>query len=74
MKKNNFEVYKHYKGGLCLKLLEAIDSETGEDVIVFFSLTDGKTYIRNKKTFHENVNKDNFYGPRFFKQDFFGFE
>ena len=61
------EVYRHFKGGMYIKLFEAIDSETLEEVIVYASMQDGKVYTRNKKMFYENVHTSKFYGPRFYK-------
>ena len=61
------EVYRHYKGGMYIKLFEAIDSETLDEVIVYASMQDGKIYTRNKKMFYENVHTSKFYGPRFYK-------
>ena len=61
------EVYRHFKGGMYIKLFEAIDSETLEEVIVYASMQDGKIYTRNKKMFYENVHTSKFYGPRFYK-------
>lgn len=60
-------VYKHFKGDLYIKLFEAIDSETLEDIVVYASMENGKIYTRSKKMFYEIVDTDKFYGPRFCK-------
>lgn len=45
-------LYRHFKGNVYYVLMEAIDSETQEEVVVYQALYgDYKTYVRPKEMF-----------------------
>ena len=48
-------VYKHYKGNLYKIIALAKHSETLEDVVVYSSLDDSKTWVRPMKMWNEIV-------------------
>ena len=48
--------YIHYKGGLYKVIGTAIHSETGEELVVYKSLSDNKLWVRPKRMFLEKVN------------------
>jgi hypothetical protein len=48
--------YIHYKGGLYKVIGTAIHSETGEELVVYKSLSDNKLWVRPKVMFLEKVN------------------
>ena len=51
-------IYKHFKGDYYLVEDIAIDSETGNDMIVYRALYgDNKLYVRNKDMFLSKVDK-----------------
>lgn len=51
-------MYKHFKGGLYRVLLEAKDSETLEEMVVYIHLDNGEIWVRPKKMFLEKVTRD----------------
>lgn len=63
----NCEVYQHFKGGLYIKLYEAIHTETNEIMVVYVCAASGEVFVRPKEMFYENVDKSNYSGPRFRK-------
>ena len=64
---HNFELFQNFKGGLYIKLFESNHTETGETFVHYISVADGKPYSRPKDMFYENVNRDDYSGPRFIK-------
>lgn len=51
-------IYKHFKGDYYIVLDIAIDSETGEDVVIYRSLyEDGKLYTRLYTSFTSEVDR-----------------
>ena len=50
------KVYKHYKGNLYKIIALAKHSETLEDMVVYSSLDDSKTWVRPKSMWNETVN------------------
>lgn len=49
-------LYRHFKGRLYYVLLEAIDSETGQNMVVYQAMYgDYKTYVRPKEMFLSKV-------------------
>lgn len=49
------KTYKHYKGNLYKIIAQAKHSETCEDMIVYQSVTDGKTWVRPAGMWNEVV-------------------
>ena len=49
------KIYKHYKGNLYKIIALAKCSETLEDLIVYKSIKDDKTWVRPKKMWNEIV-------------------
>jgi hypothetical protein len=60
-------MYRHYRGGIYRVLMEAIDSETGEKMIVYVSLSNGSTYVRPASEWFTVVNYRDGMVPRFTK-------
>lgn len=59
-------VYKHFKGGLYQVLFIAKNSENpDQEFVVYKSLEKDLIWIRPLSMFLENVNKDDYSGPRF---------
>ena len=53
-------IYKHFKGNLYIVEDIAIDSETLEEIVIYRALyDDNKLWVRPKKMFIEEVNKNN---------------
>ncbi len=59
------ETYQHYKGGLYIKLHEALHTETNETMVVYACAVRGEVFCRPKDIFFSHVNDDNYSGPRF---------
>ena len=53
------KIYKHYKGNLYKIIALAKCSETLEDLIVYKSIKDDKTWVRPKKMWNEIVDNKN---------------
>lgn len=53
-------VYKHFKGNLYQVENIATHTETGEDMVVYSSLEDGKRYVRPYNMFASKVDKDKY--------------
>lgn len=65
---NNLEgkYYQHFKGGKYRILHEGKDSETQEPVIIYQALYGTHDiWVRPKSMFFEQVERDNYSGPRF---------
>lgn len=60
-----FETYKHYKGGLYVKLGEALHSETDEVMVVYVCVVRGWMFVRPKSLWDEKVMVDGQEVPRF---------
>lgn len=59
------EIYRHYKGGLYIKLYEAMHADTNEIFVVYACAVRGGVFIRPKSAFDETIAVDDFAGPRF---------
>lgn len=60
------KIYQHFKGRLYRILGEAFDSESGEATIIYQALYgEKKIWVRPKKMFFENVERDGKIFPRF---------
>ena len=54
-------IYKHFKGDYYLVLDVVINSETGEEMVLYQSLYgDGKKYVRPKEMFISKVDKEKY--------------
>ena len=54
-------VYKHFKGDSYLVLDVVINSETGEEMVLYEALYgDGKRYVRPKEMFLSKVDKEKY--------------
>ena len=53
------KIYKHYKGNLYKIIALAKCSETLEDLIVYKSIKDDKTWVRPKKMWNEIIDNKN---------------
>ena len=49
------KLYRHYKGNIYRIIALATDSETLDDVIVYSSIKDGKTWVRPYSMWNEVV-------------------
>ena len=63
----SFEVYQHFKGGIYIKLLESVHTETGEELVHYICCASGQTFTRPKDMFYEKVERDGYKGPRFIR-------
>lgn len=52
------KVYRHYKGNVYEIIALAKHSETLEDMVVYKSVKDGKTWVRPQKMWNEIVDKN----------------
>ena len=52
------KVYRHYKGNVYEIIALAKHSETLEDMVVYKSVNDGKTWVRPQKMWNELVDKN----------------
>lgn len=52
------KVYRHYKGNVYEIIALAKHSETLEDMVVYKSVNDGKTWVRPQKMWNEIVDKN----------------
>jgi len=59
------ETYKHYKGGLYVKLHEALHTETNEELVVYACAVRGEVFARPKSQFYADIQEDGYSGPRF---------
>jgi len=64
------QLYKHYKGDTYKVIALAKHSETEEDLVVYERQTDlvhngYKIWVRPLKMFQENIETENYKGPRF---------
>lgn len=58
--------YRHFKGGKYKALMEGKDSETQEAVVIYQALYgEHGVWVRPKKMFYENVEREDYSGPRF---------
>lgn len=60
-----FQTYQHFRGGVYLKLAEAIHTETGEALTVYACAVSGTVFCRPTAMFNEIVTEDGYTGPRF---------
>ena len=60
-----FETYQHYKGGLYLKLHEALHTETEEMMVVYACSVRGEVFVRPKDMFYADIQEGDYTGPRF---------
>ncbi len=61
----SFETYQHYKGGLYLKLAEALHTETNEILVIYTCAVRGEVFARPKNMFYEAIAEGDYSGPRF---------
>mgnify|MGYP003405459134 FL=1 len=61
------EIFRHFKGGRYLRLLDAKHSETKEDLVVYVSLDYGTTWVRPAPMWAEVTDRwpDKISRPRF---------
>lgn len=59
------EIYRHYKGGLYIKLYEAMHADTDEIFVVYACAVRGGVFIRPKANFYETIETAEFSGQRF---------
>lgn len=62
-------IYQHYKGTKVRVLFEAIQSETGEHLVIYMHLEDGIIWARPKHMFLESIIVDGKEIERFKKID-----
>jgi len=61
-------IYQHFKGNIYVELTRAVDSETQEEVVVYYQLSEpDKIWTRPAKMFDEEVEKNGVMVPRFRK-------
>lgn len=60
-----FETYQYYKGGLYIKLHEALHTETNEWMVIYACAVRGEIFARPKNMFYAEINEDGYSGPRF---------
>lgn len=60
-----FETYQHYKGGLYLKLHEALHTETNETMVIYVCAVRGEVFARPKDMFYADIQEGDYSGPRF---------
>lgn len=53
-------VVRHFKGGLYQIITQATHSETGEELVIYTSLTEKKTYARPEKMFLSRVDREKY--------------
>ncbi len=59
-------VYRHFKGKRYRVLFEAVNSETGERMVVYLALyEEGKVWVRPASMWEEQVEADGVTQPRF---------
>lgn len=62
--------YRHFKGGEYKVLAVAKHSETQEDLVVYKSIKPPyQTWVRPLSMFEEEVDREDYQGPRFVKID-----
>ena len=60
-------VYRHFKGKRYRVLFEAVNSETGERMVVYLALYgEGKVWVRPASMWTEHVERGGYSGPRFY--------
>ncbi|MCB1558389.1 MAG: DUF1653 domain-containing protein [Alphaproteobacteria bacterium] len=59
------ETYKHYKGGLYIKLYEALHTETNEELVIYACAVRGEIFARPKSQFYADIQEGDYSGPRF---------
>lgn len=60
-----FQTYQHHKGGIYVKLCEALHTETEEIMVIYTCALSGAVYCRPKAMFDEIVTTPEYTGPRF---------
>lgn len=60
-----YKTYRHYKGGLYLKLCDALHTETEQMMTVYVCAVRGTVFTRPKVIFDETVTTTDYTGPRF---------
>lgn len=61
----NYQIYQHFRGGLYTHIGTALHTETGEDMIIYSCCASGQVFCRPKDMFHEEVQENDYKGPRF---------
>ncbi len=63
-------IYRHFKGGRYEVVGVASHSENSEEkFVVYKSLTTGLLWVRPLQMFLENINREGYTGPRFFREE-----
>jgi hypothetical protein len=60
-----FATYRHYRGGVYVKLCEAEHTETGEILVIYTCAVSGAVFCRPKAMFEESITTEEYTGPRF---------
>jgi hypothetical protein len=60
-----YATYRHYKGGIYIKMAEAMHTETGEPLTVYICALSGMVFCRPTASFTDMVNTPDYQGPRF---------
>ena len=57
--------YEHFKGGIYRVISVAFDARDGQPLVLYESEQDEKFWVRPISEFFENVERENYSGPRF---------
>ena len=60
-----YSTYRHYTGGIYLKLAEALHTETEEALTVYACAVSGMVFCRPTAMFNETITEGSYQGPRF---------
>lgn len=60
-----YQTYQHHKGGIYIKLAEALHTETEEHLTVYICAVSGMVFCRPTAMFNEIIDEDGYQGPRF---------
>jgi len=63
-------IYRHFKGNRYEVIGMAKHSETMEPMVVYRALYgEGGLWVRPAAMWNEHIDRENYHGPRFFKED-----
>jgi len=60
--------WKHYKGGLYETVEVVFDSRDAMPLVLYRSLENGQLWVRPIKEFFENIETEDYKGPRFMEE------